>query len=198
MKKWISLLLVLCMLLSACGPAGTEQPGETVDSDVQTGEGSTSSVQEETTATERPSLDHEIVITAPIGGVGIPDSDLVLGESGRIRIDYTGDRNSVRYVTDVTGIPAYPELAGYDEAYFAEKALLLVIVTEGSGSIRPQICSVKTDDQTATVYLDHSMEGDVGTADMATWLLWVELEAGLEYQWKLAGRTIQQDHMYTS
>jgi len=126
MKKWISLLLVLCMLLSACGPAGTEQPGETVDSDVQTGEGSTSSAQEETSAAERPSLDHEIVITAPIGGVGIPDSDLVLGESGRIRIDYTGDRNSVRYVTDVTGIPAYPELAGYDEAYFAEKALLLV------------------------------------------------------------------------
>jgi hypothetical protein len=33
------------------------------------------------------------------------------------------------------------------------------------------------------------MDGDEGTADMATWLLWAELEKGLDYTWRIHDRT---------
>ena len=190
MKRWICWLLMLCVLLSACSQPGTEQTEESVTVESQT--------QEETTAKERPTLEQEITITSPVWGFGPMDSDLTLGAGGRLRITYTGNRNSVRYVTDAKQVPGYEELAGYDAAYFADKALLVVIVTAGSGSFQPQIGGVKISDQTAMVHLTHNMTGDAGTADMATWILWAEVEAGLEYQWELAGGASQDDNVFTS
>ena len=47
---------------------------------------------------------------------------------------------------------------------------------------------------TAVVALTHQGpgEGQVGTADMATWLLWTEVDTGLEdYQWTVANPALE-------
>jgi hypothetical protein len=33
------------------------------------------------------------------------------------------------------------------------------------------------------------MEGDVATTDMATWMLWAEVDKGLDCEWTLANAT---------
>ena len=137
-------------------------------------------------------------ISGQMPGLDMPESDLVLGEGGRIRLDYIGNRSGVQYITEAGQVPDYEELAGYDEAYFLDKALLVVMVTTGSGSIRTEIGAVQIDGGTASVHVSYTMTGDVGTADMATWLMWVEVEAGLDYQWKLAGETNAGDQVYSS
>ena len=49
-------------------------------------------------------------------------------------------------------------------------------------------------DHAAVVTLTHQGpgEGQVGTADMATWLLWTEVDTGLEdYQWTVANPALE-------
>ena len=43
-----------------------------------------------------------------------------------------------------------------------------------------------------TVTLKRTLAGEVGTADMATWMLWAEVEKGLDYSWNLkdAGQSL--------
>uniref|UniRef100_UPI001C9E8AF7 hypothetical protein n=1 Tax=Klebsiella pneumoniae TaxID=573 RepID=UPI001C9E8AF7 len=78
-------------------------------------------------------------------------------------------------------------LAGYDEAYFVEKALVVVYETVSSGSVQVDIASIDG----GVVTLSHEMSGNVGTADMATWLLWAEVDAGLDYTWSVANPAVE-------
>ena len=60
---------------------------------------------------------------------------------------------------------------------------MLVQESVSSGSVEVGIESVSLKaDHTAVVALTHQGpgEGQVGTADMATWLLWTEVDTGLE------------------
>lgn len=194
MKKAISLLLALmcfASLLSACrsaGPGSAERPSENETSAPIDTEPS------ETTENTQPSSDATIALP------GNDDIPITLGQTGKLRISYTGNRSGVRYITDPSQLPDYPELAVYDEAYFQDHALLLVTETVSSGSVNVEMQSVIVENGVATVTLDHKMPAGLGTADMTTWLLWVEVDAGLELTWNLANPALkpqsEQNELY--
>lgn len=193
MRKLICLLLsVLCLvcLLSACrsaaDPSGSQPPAEST--------GPVDTTPSETTESTLPSEDTQPEST---GTALLPGGDgeaITLGQTCKLRIPYTTTQNAVRYITDPSQLPDYPELEGYDEAYFRDHALLLVTETVTSGSVNVEIASVMVENGIAAVTLDHQIPSGLGTADMATWLLWVEVDAGLEYSWTLVNPAIKTEN----
>ncbi len=61
-------------------------------------------------------------------------------------------------------------VASYDDAFFADKTLLLVYITESSGSIRHRFTGFGKDGSTALVQIQAVSPGDTHTEDMAGWL----------------------------
>lgn len=67
----------------------------------------------------------------------------------------------------------------YDDTYFETRVLILVLLEEGSGSIRHQVTSVVMD-QTGTLNIQIAKKvPEVGTCDMAQWHLFVEPAEGV-------------------
>ncbi len=63
----------------------------------------------------------------------------------------------------------------YDEAYFAERDLIVVFLEEGSGSIRHKVTKVSRDDTTGQWTIDiERIIPDTCTEDMAGWKIFVE------------------------
>lgn len=111
--------------------------------------------------------------------------ELEIHATGKKRINYTVNISSVRYVTSPLALPDHPELAGYDDAWFRDHALVLVYETVASGTVEVDISRILVGDDTAEVELSHESKGGLGTADMTTWILWAEVDAGLAYTWSV-------------
>lgn len=179
MKKMFCLLIAAVLLLTGCQSAvGPTDPAQTTQ---PTEAPAIIDVPEETTM--------PIILNPPLGTE--PGDAIAFANPGKTRITYTGSRSYVRYITSVDQLPDEAALKGYDEAYFETKALLIIVDTVSSGSMRLEIGNITLRGDTASVTLDRKMDGDVGTADMATWLLWAEVEKGLDYTWTLTGGTNQ-------
>lgn len=118
---------------------------------------------------------------------------LSFGAQDQLRIGYNMDINGVRYVTNAEDLPDYAKFEKYDEAWFQDHALVLVTETVSSGSIQVSIGSISVEDGTAAVTLLHERQGENGTMDMATWLIWAEVDAGLDYRWTLVNPAMQSD-----
>lgn len=116
-----------------------------------------------------------------------------VGETGRARLAYTGNISSVRYVTSPEHLPNVEGLEGYDEAFFQSKALLLITESVPSGSMVVDIESITVDDGIAVITLSHQMPGDAGTTDMATWLIWAEVDAGMDCTWTIANPMLKSE-----
>ena len=155
--RYVLWLCILCMLFSGC--RSTQYP-----------------LPETTLPTTDP--------TSP--APTLPGSRLELRNPDKLRISYTTNRSAVQYITSVSQLPNHEVFDKYDDAFFREHALLLVTETVSSGSAQVSIDSVFVDGGTATVLLARSMPGDAGTTDMATWLLWAEVDAGLDLRWIVA------------
>lgn len=112
-------------------------------------------------------------------------SSLELGETGTARMNTSVIVSSVRYITSVDQLPDNEALAQYDAAYFETGALILVMETVNSGSVRVDIEAVTVADGVASVRLLHAPQGDLGVPAMTTWLIWAEVAPGLELQWVL-------------
>ncbi|MBQ8236724.1 MAG: hypothetical protein IJZ39_01045 [Oscillospiraceae bacterium] len=182
MKRMLCILLTLVMLLCGCqsaagAPADTQ--GQTEEMTEETAENVTQSdveiMEMETPGVTLPFVEQET-------GNGID-----LGATGCVRVAYNGAISSVRYITSVEQLPDHEALAAYDEAYFADKALIVVYETVGSGSVRVGIESIEN----GVVTLSHELPGDAGTADMATWLLWAEVDTGLDDTWSVANPAVE-------
>ena len=103
-----------------------------------------------------------------------------LGEQQAIRVSYSEDSGapSAIILTGADSLSDYlrttPEaeslIAAYSEDYFAHHSLLLVRVTEGSGSIRHEILAL-----TGSTVTVRRIVPEVGTCDMASWLLVAEV-----------------------
>lgn len=189
MRKLICLLLsLLCLVMAGCRSAGpVAQPS--------TGESSTP-VDTNPPETTQSSDATDATVALP----GTDSTTVALGQTGKLRIPFTTVRSGVRYVTDPSQLPDYPELEAYDEAYFRDHALLLVTETVTSGSVKVEIRSVAVENGIAAVTLDHEIPTGLGTADMATWLLWAEVDAGLEFTWNLENPALksqtEQNELY--
>lgn len=62
----------------------------------------------------------------------------------------------------------------YDDAYFQDNVLVLVLVEEGSGSIRHEVTEVKQMDTVIEIRIKRDVP-EMGTDDMAEWHIMVEL-----------------------
>lgn len=187
MKKMICIMLTLMLLLSGCQGAVTETtaPVETAPPAPGTNVPATEDPRGETTF---PTLPESGFVTGPVMG-GQEGDRLPFENAGKVRLTYEGNRSYVRYVTSVEDLPPEGSWTGYDETYFETKALLIVVETLTSGSVQVELEAIRMEGDTANVHIKRTMEGDVGTTDMATWMLWAEVEKGLEYNWTLANAT---------
>jgi len=61
----------------------------------------------------------------------------------------------------------------YDDAYFAQNELVLILLEEGSGSVRHQVTAV-TKEETWQITVKRLVP-EIGTCDMAQWHIFVEL-----------------------
>lgn len=205
MKRMICLMMVLlyliCLGLSGCRSAdlGKLSAGNTTastaapsasTSEVTGGPEQTTEVMGEATV-EVTQLE-DPPATLPLKDPSEPPAGTALAFSnvGSLRVTYAGNTSWVKYVTDLSQLPEAEGLDQFDEAYFEDHALVLVMETVGSGSVKVGIDRIMVDESTAVVTLSHEMKGDVGTADMATWLLWAEVETDLDYQWSIANPAV--------
>ena len=172
MKKIIWLILVV-LLLTGC----------------QTPAAETTSAPETTAAPLEVTRPEEMTFpTIPaVGGIpGTPEGDEIAFENpGKVRLTYTGNRSYALLVSRVEDLPDEEALKIYDEAFFQEHDLLILVETVNSGSVQLEIGGIYRDGDTATVQLTRTLPGDFGTADMATWLLWAEVEKGLDCTWTI-------------
>lgn len=187
MKRWCIVLtaLFLLSLLAGCHSSAPDTPG----SDVTT----------QTTADTSPGVSRinpdSVEVTVPKEGLTgeTGESDIAIGATGGIRITYSGNISSVRYVTSREQLPDYPELQGYDDAYFQEHGLLLVMETVTSGGVEVGIEGISLEGDCAAVRLSHESQGDMGTAVMTTWLLWAEVAGGLDCVWEVENPAVESD-----
>lgn len=178
MRKLTCLLLALLLMLTACTSGGeTTEPTRTTETiqNVTEPAETTAPSSEETKSPIKP-------LPGETDGILLPYAN-----PGKARVSYEGNRSYVRYITSVAELPEEEVLAVYDEAFFEHSALLLVVETVSSGSIRVEMGDIFLSGDTARVTLKREMSGDVGTADMATWMLWAEVEKGLSCGWELDG-----------
>ena len=166
MKKFFCFLLALTFLLTGCGSV---DQGEKEDSASQL-------------------LTPVELETAPMAG-NEGGLELAFANPGKIRILYQGNLSYVKYITSVEQLPDTEVLADYDAAFFETKALLIVVETVSSGSVQLELDAIRVSDGNASVCVKRTMSGDAGTTDMATWMLWAEVDRGLEYTWTLANST---------
>lgn len=118
---------------------------------------------------------------------------LTLGNVGAVRITYSVNVSSVRYITSASQLPDYPELAAYDDAYFETGALVLVMESVSSSSVRVGIESIELTETHALVTLTHESSGDVTVPAMATWLVWAEVEKNLSYTWEVVNPALESN-----
>lgn len=179
-----SLFFVLCAGCSICLLAGcAKQPSSVSVSSVPAPSSQT------TLAPSQSQSDPGVGVViggddfAPAQGDPVDDD-----AKGAVRIPYEGNESTVRYITSASQLPDNEELAGYDDAYFQQNALVLVTESVNSGSIEVAIDSIRQTDRGSEVVLYHSRpeESQATTDDMATWLLWAEVETGKEGIWTVA------------
>lgn len=110
-----------------------------------------------------------------------------LGETGVLplmKVDSTEELNKL--LTKIDGVKALsttvsyggaPKLRdvvqAYDDAFFKESCLLMVYVTEPSGSIRHQVTGFSNDGGTCVVTIMPVIDSETHTADMAGWMITV-------------------------
>lgn len=182
MNVWKGILAAGCalgLLLTGCGVQGN-------DPSAQATPAGSGSIQEE--------LQPQITL-------GVGDSALVQGEpveisaQGSARLTYNGNESTVRYVTSVSELPSYQPLSQYDDAFFQDHALVVVTESVSSGSVDVKIDSICCTDTQNGVVLYHSAPQDdqAGTNDMATWLLWAEVDRDIQGAWTVANPALTSD-----
>lgn len=171
---------MLCVLLAACTASVSE--GD-------------SALADETAQAQDAALVTAPDVTLPKISLedGTPGNTIELGENGRIKLTYSGNRSSVKYISSVDALPDYEELERFDAEFFQNHALLLVVETVSSGTIEVGIASVTVEDGVGSVKLSHEAKGDMDTADMTTWLIWVVVEQGIECRWTVENPALESD-----
>ena len=180
MKRMLCTVLCAAMLLCGCQSAPAAD-GET--------QGTTEDLTEEVTENvtdPQPVVTEPQTPTQPFVEQGT-ESGAAIGGTGLVRVAYNGNVSSVRYITSRDQLPVNDALSAYDESYFETKALVVVLESVSSGSVKVGIESIEN----GVVTLSHELSGDVGTADMATWLLWAEVDQGFDYQWSVANPALK-------
>lgn len=129
--------------------------------------------------------------TDPSSGLTGP---VLFTNSGAVRVSYTGNVSSAVYVTSPSQLPACEALQKYDDAYFQDHGLILVYESVSGGSTEVGIQSIDIDGSEARITLFHQTPEETGTTVMTTWLLWAEVDAGLDCRWTVVNPALKTDH----
>jgi hypothetical protein len=212
LMRSLALALMLSLLLTGCASKNdtNASASASASADASSAEVTPPDIQEpsdapDASSEEEPSISSEAPSTpdSPIPSDRVvPGEDQIVsseGESGedlalgKQRITYSSTQSGVVYVTSADQLPDLAGLEEFDDAYFADHALVLVTETVASGGIAVGISSIDIVGNQATVTLSHTVpEGDL-TDDMATWVLWAQVDAGLDCQWSLANPAMPTD-----
>ena len=166
MKKIAAWTLTFCLLFAGCQSTESAQAGQELP---------ISTEEIEPILNERNEQLNQQVISA---------GRVEFRNGGRQRIPYTGAVSTVQYITSVEQLPNYEVFKQYDAEFFKENALVLVTQSTGSGSAQLEIESLLVENGEVVVKMKQTMPEGEGTMDMAAWLVWVEVDAGLDFQWK--------------
>lgn len=71
----------------------------------------------------------------------------------------------------------------YDAAWFTDHQLIIVLLEEGSGSVRHAVAGVDVEEKAVTIY---RLEPEVGTADMAEWHILIGIDRVFEHETEIA------------
>lgn len=155
------LVYILCLTLPGCQDSGMGQSSHNTETTV--------SVNSETDGTTEATVSETLDFTEETAtDITVPKDSLTeaqtgtplqLGDTGSLHIPYTANLSSVRYITTASDLPDYGELEVYDDAWFQDHALVLIMETVSSGSVEVGIRAIVADGGTATVTLSHETQG---------------------------------------
>lgn len=168
MKRLFALILALCLLLAGCAPGGTA----TTDT---------------TTNTTHPDIPDQ---TRGEPDIGIDVDFQVLGS---VAMHHSVNISQVRYITSVSALPDNEELAQYDDSWFEDHALLLIYQSVSSGNVKVDVEKIKLDGTIANITLSYLPDGMLGSGIKVTWLMWLEVEKGLQYSWQVENPAMESD-----
>jgi len=180
MKNLISVTLLMLfstLFLAACGggaPEGVQpMPQESPDA--------------------APDVDGDT--TPPATAAPVPDGDISSIKVLYNRIDWRENMDGTSIIRSAEELHRYYDelkavsmneldddlvwrLTGeqYNDAFFAENFLVLITVSEPSGSNRHELISITDDNGVLSIHIDRLLP-EIGTADMAGWLIVIELSS---------------------
>jgi len=178
MKKILSIiLLVLLSVLNlvACGGSSTNTPQQNPDTPpTGTPDGNTTAPPP-ATAEPQPSDDagyikvlyNSIYWRERMDGSVIVRSEEELRSFSKQLMPTSTNGSNEEYISKLTG-------EQYDEEFFKDHLLVFITVGESSGSNRHELTSVTEDNGVLTININRLMP-EIGTADMAGWLITIEL-----------------------
>ena len=108
------------------------------------------------------------------GKTYIIESKQELEEYIKTNMDVHGLQHKEKVYEDTT-IGFVDAVEEYDEEYFKEKTLVIVLLTESSGSIRHKVTKASVKDGTMEIKIKRVVP-EIGTCDMAGWHVLVETE----------------------
>lgn len=164
MKKrtLLALALIVCLLLVGC----------------HTGDAST-------TTNAKPSVND------PSRGDPNVGNDIAYTVLGSCNVTYTVNVSKAQYITSAESLPNYDALKEYDDAWFAEHALLVILETVPSGKISVGIESIKYDADNANITLTHTYDGTLAIATNTVLLVWAEVPTDLSYNWNIVNPALE-------
>lgn len=199
MKKILALALALTLVLALTGCVGKEQTQDVKPSEpVKQPAGSiapSQSVPDSTEPSQNPSVDFETTVS----WVNYSDdvSKLYMSALNNDKMMYSSVRHLPIYkcssaedlekfksdfsdILDFSaqydGVESFDETGKkYDTAFFEKNTLLLIYITAGSGSYRYGVDSIYVDSDNVAVHIKQVNEVEVGTCDMAGWLICISV-----------------------
>lgn len=180
-KLLIPIFLIFCFLV---GCSDSSDITSTFSDDDAKIESSGTPFKEPTTPENNTEPNKEVpminlypIVTNPYNTLS-KDNLIKFSDGSIARITYDYNRSEAKVITNIHDLSPYneiKELVKYDEDYFNTSSLLLITQTTNSGSIGVSIEAIAAIDKVLKIKLGYTVP-EIGTADMATWLLWVELD----------------------
>lgn len=221
MKKFVSVLLIVCLLLGLCGchpstigvptdygkePTGDSNVGE--NDHIDRDPGYTGNVRDDahcaapTYMKEIPFLPKYVRTDGGREGVEFPT--VILIHSVEELEQYVAENREYfdlehRDAINADSEPGFMDYCMfYDEAFFEKQYLVMILVEEGSGSICHNVSHVGVSGD-GILYINlQTVTPDVGTDDMAQWHILVELEKEYDVKYaeniRLGGRNYGEKH----
>ena len=165
MRKLVFICLLMASIVTGCSAVNDGRNGEEIKNPQQTG-----NTKQGIIAThETVSYSASYVRTNEVKEVDTYPNVILLSTVAELQ-DYLTTHKEIYDIRDLND-----GIEKYDETYFSEHILALVVLEEPSGSIRHEVEEVFINDGVLTFQIKRNVP-EVGTSDMAQWHIIVEMK----------------------